>query len=149
MALERIHPDKPTQDRSNWHSAASSAGYRTPTYKNSQYLIPENSLATINVQLKVFSPDQDGHDDVAMIQYQLTESGFVANVFIFDAAGRQVRHLVKNALLSPRGEWKWDGLDESGRQLPVGTYIIYTEVFNLQGKKQQFKNTITLARKRN
>jgi len=31
--------------------------------------------------------------------------------------------------------------------LPVGTYIIFTEIFNLQGKKSSFKNTIVLARK--
>ncbi|HYM94980.1 MAG TPA: lamin tail domain-containing protein, partial [Chitinophagaceae bacterium] len=32
VALERIDPDEPSQDANNWHSAASAAGYGTPTY---------------------------------------------------------------------------------------------------------------------
>ncbi len=37
VALERIDYNAPTQQQDNWHSAASSVGYGTPTYKNSQY----------------------------------------------------------------------------------------------------------------
>ena len=37
VSLERIDPDGTSQDETNWHSAASTAGYGTPTYKNSQY----------------------------------------------------------------------------------------------------------------
>ena len=37
VSLERIDPEGPSQDAANWHSAASTAGYGTPTYKNSQY----------------------------------------------------------------------------------------------------------------
>jgi Lamin Tail Domain len=35
VSLERIDPAGPSQDETNWHSAASTAGYGTPTYKNS------------------------------------------------------------------------------------------------------------------
>jgi len=52
-------------------------------------------------------------------------------------------------LLGLKGNWNWDGLNENGQKLRVGTYIIFTEIFNLQGKKQQFKNTVVLARKLN
>jgi hypothetical protein len=58
-----------------------------------------------------------------------------------------VRYLAKNALLGLKGSWNWDGLNESGQRLAIGTYIVFTEIFNLHGKKQQFKNTVVLARK--
>jgi hypothetical protein len=149
IALERIDPNDSSQKQSNWHSSASTAGYGTPTYKNSQFKQSNAVNATIEVNPKVFSPDNDGHDDIATISYQVAEAGYVANISIFDANGRLVRYFVKNALLGLKGSWNWDGLNENGQKLPVGMYIIYTEIFNLQGKKKQFKNTIVLTRNLN
>jgi hypothetical protein len=147
VSLERIDPSGSSQDAANWHSAASTAGYGTPTYKNSQYKQTQPIDASIAITPKVFSPDNDGHDDVATIQYKVAGPGYVANITIYDAQGRPVRYLVKNGTLGSDGQWNWDGLDEKGNKLPVGTYIIYTEIFNLQAKKQHFKNTVVLARK--
>lgn len=147
VSLERIDPDGASQNETNWHSAASTAGYGTPGYKNSQYKLVNSINATIEVTPKVFSPDNDGRDDIATIQYAVTEPGYIANITIFDAAGRPVRNLVRNGTLGLTGYWNWDGLDDKGSKLPVGIYVIYTEIFNLQGKKQQFKNVVVLARK--
>jgi hypothetical protein len=47
------------------------------------------------------------------------------------------------------GRWVWDGLDEKGMKLPVGTYILYTELFSLQGKKERHKQVVVLARRLN
>ena len=149
IALERIDPNDSSQKQTNWHSAASTVGYGTPTYKNSQFKQTTTINAMIDVSPKVFSPDNDGHDDIATVIYQVSEPGYVANVMIFDANGRLVRYIVKNALLGLMGSWHWDGLNENGQKLPIGTYIIFTEIFNLQGKKKQFKNTVVLARKLN
>jgi hypothetical protein len=149
VALERIDPDGPSQNADNWHSAASTAGYGTPTYKNSQYKLLQPVNAMIEVTPKVFSPDNDGRDDIATIQYKTTEPGYVASITIFDANGRPVRNLVKNGTLALEGYWTWDGLNDKKLKLPVGTYIIFTEIFNLQGKKESFKNVVVLARKIN
>lgn len=145
VALERIDPAGPSQDQNNWHSAATTAGYGTPTYKNSQYRLVDDIKATIDINPKVFSPDNDGHDDVATISYQVEESGYIANITIFDANGRLVRYLVKNNLLGLKGSWTWDGVGENGQKLPRGSYVVYTELFNLQGKRKQFKNVLVLA----
>lgn len=149
VALERIDPSGSSQDASNWHSAASTAGFGTPGYKNSQYKQTQTIDATIEVIPKTFSPDNDGHDDVTSVQYKVTEPGYVANITIYDSQGRIVRYLVKNGTLSLGGSWNWDGLDAKSSRLPIGIYVIYTEIFNLQGKKQHFKNMVVLARKLN
>lgn len=146
VSLERIDPIAPSQQKGNWHSAASGVGYGTPTYQNSQFKTAGDLQATVSVSPKSFSPDNDGRDDIATISYQVEEQGYVANVIIFDAAGRNVRHLVKNDLLQLKGSWNWDGLGENRNKLPIGHYIIFTEVFNLQGKKRSFKNAIVLVR---
>lgn len=147
VSLERVDPDGISQEAGNWHSAASTVGYGTPTYKNSQYQTTESSNAIIEVTPKIFSPDNDGHDDRASINYQVEETGYIANVTIFNANGIPVRYLAKNATLALRGGWNWDGLDEKNQKLPIGRYIIYAELFNLQGKKKQLKTTVVLARR--
>lgn len=147
ISLERIDPNGPSQNETNWHSAASTAGYATPGYKNSQYRRVDAIGATVEASPKVFSPDNDGRDDIATIQYAVTEPGYIANIAIFDAAGRSVRKLVSNGTLALNGYWNWDGLDDKGYKLPVGAYIVFTEIFNLQGKKERFRNTVVLARK--
>ena len=149
VSLERIDPDGISQEATNWHSAASTAGFGTPTYKNSQYKLLQTINATVEITPKVFSPDNDGRDDIATIQYKTTEPGYVANITIYDANGRPVRNLVKNATLSLQGYWIWYGLDDKKLKLPVGTYILFTEIFNLNGKKEIFKNVAVLARQLN
>jgi lamin tail-like protein len=146
ISLERIDPSGLSTDPSNWHSAASTAGYGTPSYKNSQFRQIESINATVEALPKIFSPDNDGRDDFAIIQYRLGDPGYVANVVVFDANGRVVRYLARNSTLGLNGHWNWDGLGDKGNKLPVGIYIIYTEIYNLQGKIKRFKNTIVLAR---
>jgi hypothetical protein len=145
VALERINPDGRSNDKNNWRSASSDAGYGTPGYQNSQYKLFQNPISGVTVTPKIFSPDGDGTDDAATIEYTVSENGTVANVFIYDVSGRQVRHLVKNGVLGNTGKFVWDGLDERGQRLPIGQYIVYTELFNLQGRKKLYKNAIVLT----
>lgn len=146
VSLERIDYSEPSM-QSNFHSAASSVGYGTPGYKNSQYRVTDNLPGEINITPEVFSPDNDGIDDFLTINYQFPSMGYVTNITIFDASGRTVRFLQKNSLSGLTGYYRWDGLDDKGRKLPQGIYIVYTEIFNLDGKTKKFKNTVVLARK--
>jgi hypothetical protein len=146
VSLERINYEG-TSLQSNFHSAATSSGYGTPGYKNSQYRLNEEVPGTIAVVPDIFSPDNDGTDDFATINYSFPSPGYVANITIFDAMGRAVRYLQRNALSGIKGYYIWDGLDDKNRKLPQGIYIISTEIFNTEGKKKQFKNTIVLARR--
>jgi flagellar hook assembly protein FlgD len=109
----------------------------------------QNTLVSIALSPRVFSPDGDGADDDAKLSYTLPESGWVANLFVYDATGRKVRHLAKNAVLGTSGTFAWNGLDDTGRRLPAGHYIFYTELFTLEGKKQPYKNVVVLARRLN
>ena len=147
VTLERIDYNAATQNEENWHSAATSVGYGTPTYKNSQYRLDLQVQGEITVTPEIVSPDNDGMDDFATIDYRFPSPGYVANITIFDANGRPVRYLQRNALCGIKGNFRWDGLGEKFQKLPVGIYIIFTDVFNLDGKKKQFKNTIVLARR--
>lgn len=148
VALERIDYDSPSV-QNNFHSAATSVGYGTPGYQNSQNKMIDEVSGEITISPEIFSPDNDGHDDFAIINYSFPSPGYVANITIFDASGRPVRYLQKNSLSGIKGYYRWDGLNDKNQKLPQGIYIIYTEIFNKDGKKKQFKNTIVLARRNN
>ena len=145
ISLERIDYNKPTQNKDNWASAASTSGFGTPSYQNSQFKSDISLKADITVSPKTFSPDNDGFEDFTTIHYQMPALGYVANITVFDAAGRPVKALAKNATLSLTGTLRWDGTNDKFIKVPAGVYIVYTEVFNLDGKKKSFKNTVIAA----
>ena len=141
ISLERIDYNMPTQDSSNWHSAAQNVGYATPGYENSQYKdlsdVEENTEITIDP--KVFSPDNDGYHDVLNIYYEFEQSGYVANITIFDVKGKLIRALVQNELLSVSGYWTWDGLMDNSAKARIGIYAVIIEVFDLDGNVETYK----------
>ena len=101
----------------------------------------------VKLSPEIVSPDNDGQDDFANIDYNFPEPGYVANITIFDAQGRPVRYLQRNALCGTSGNFRWDGLGEKSQRLATGVYIVFTEVFNLKGTGKQFKTAIVLARR--
>ncbi len=147
IALERIDPNASTQNKDNWHSAAKDVGYGTPSYQNSQFRLDLQVQGDVTVTPEVFSPDNDGNDDFLTISYRFPETGYVMSITVFDAAGRPVKALQRNAICSQQGNFRWDGLNDKFQQLPLGPYVIFTEVFNLQGKVKRFKNQVVLARR--
>ncbi len=145
ISLERIDYNAATRQRSNWFSAAATSGYATPAYQNSQFRADLQPRGDLTIAPKVFSPDQDGSDDFTNIRIDMGEPGYVANVKVYDASGRLVRVIAANALLATSASFRWDGLDDKMNKVPVGAYVVLTEVFNLSGKKRSFKNAIIVA----
>jgi hypothetical protein len=145
VSLERISPNAPTDNAANWHSAASTAGYATPGYRNSQVLEALHSKKAFSIYPQVFTPDDDGQQDFTTFSYLFNQPGTMASLFIYDAQGREVRVLANNVLLSTEGFLSWDGTNERGEKVNVGRYIVYLTVFDMQGKKQTFKETVVVG----
>lgn len=148
VSLERIDFNRPTNDRTNWNSAAEAVGFATPGYKNSQYLQADGGSGWA-ISNPLFSPDNDGYNDVLNISYKMDESGKAANVFIYDSKGRLIRHLVKNEQLATEGVISWNGINDDNEKAAIGIYVIYIEAFNLSGKVNKYKLSCTLAGKLN
>ncbi len=145
VSLERINPSLPTNDASNWQSAAQTAGFATPGFKNSQYkeiAAPDEAFELVET---VFSPDGDSFNDFLIINYHLPESGYLANIIVFDSQGRKVRRLVSNLSLGTSGTIKWDGATDSNQKAKLGAYVVFIEVFDLKGQVKHYKNTCVVA----
>lgn len=144
VALERRSFFVETQQGSNWSSAASTAGYGTPTARNSQsteFLYVTDDF-TLNTDL--ISPDGDGYNDWLDITYRLSESHLQATITIYDMAGRPVRRLLQNALLGTEGTVSWNGIDDSGHRCLRGSYVVLIEVCNTNGRCQRSKRSVSV-----
>ena len=144
VALERINHSIPPQNKNNWTSASSSSGYGTPGLMNSQYLPDGATMAGISVLPKIFSPDNDGHDDFTSININVNDQGKIANAVIYDISGRRVRYMLKNELLGIKNRFIWDGCDDRMQMLPSGIYIIATQIFDLKGNVSKYRSCIVL-----
>lgn len=146
VALERLNPSRPTQDSSNWHSAAEEYGFGTPGMKNSQYTDNiDTQEDVISVYPEIFSPDNDGVDDVLNIAYEFDEPGYTANITIYDDKGRLVRTLARSMLLATKGVITWDGTKDDNQKAYIGIYIVHVEVFDTKGNVKHYKKPAVLA----
>jgi hypothetical protein len=148
VALERISPDLPTSLASHWTSAAATAGYGTPGYKNSESTSADISDSDwISANPKIFSPDMDGYQDFLFLDYHLPDPGFIGSISIFNIYGLTVRKLANNIIWGTSGSFRWDGLDDNMHPLPTGHYIIYVELFLPDGRIRKQKLVCVLAKK--
>ena len=145
VSLEKIHFDLPGLVHENWISASFASGFGTPASQNSQYSELNNAKSEILISPHVFTPNNDGHDDILQIEYQLDEPGYTANILIFNAEGAQVRQLVSNELLGTEGVFYWNGFDDHSEKMPRGIYIVFIEIFDLEGHVKRYKETAVLG----
>ena len=145
VSLERVAFDHASMDANNWHSAAENAGFGTPGQPNSMKQSVEPSHDEIAISPETFSPDGDGFDDACFINYRFDQPGYTMNVYVFNVAGQLVRHLAKGEMVGQEGSVIWNGLDDKGNRVPVGVYVILTEVFNFEGTVKKFKNAAVVS----
>ncbi|MDR9419363.1 lamin tail domain-containing protein [Gracilimonas sp.] len=149
IALERIDPNGPSNDPSNWSSSTRVNG-GTPGEQNSIFqqagTAPDNSGITFTPN--PFSPDDDGSEDNLFINYKLDEPDYLLRIRIFDRYGREVRKLADGYQAGFEGSLIWDGLTDDGNKNRVGIYIVLFEAYNsANGQNRTFKETVVLARK--
>ncbi|MGK0366469.1 MAG: hypothetical protein ACI85O_003542, partial [Saprospiraceae bacterium] len=131
VSLERISPDAATNEDGNWNSAAAIVGYGTPTAKNSQFTTTEvvKNGEFFQIPSPRVSPDEDGFEDVLLINYKFDESGYVGNIKIFDNQGRLVKTLINNELLGSSGILSWDGSTNDKAKARIGIYVFWAELY--------------------
>ena len=96
-------------------------------------------LHQVGVETPVLTPNGDGVNDVAAVEYtvlKLAEAGTV-EVTVFDISGRQVRQLYEGRDRSGRYGRVWDGRGADGRVVGPGLYVYRVRVAADQGWEQR------------
>jgi hypothetical protein len=135
VSLERISSDRPGSEPANWHSAASIEGYSTPGRQNSQSAdypgsSGPGSVDLLRVEPAVFSPDNDGYQDLLSIHVVTGREGEVISLWITDLSGHLVRNLASNHLTGPSNRYSWDGEREEGELCHEGFYVIHLMTYH-------------------
>ena len=145
VSLERITWNGPVNDAASWQSAARTANYATPGYRNSQHTESPTPVTSLLVDPPVFAPGHVGHADFTRIHYRFGSSGTVANVSVYDAQGRKVRDLARNLTLAEEGFLVWDGTADDQQRVRIGHYLIFFETFDTQGQVNVLKEKVVVG----
>ena len=101
----------------------------------------------ITIDPEIFSPDNDGYNDVVSINYIFNEPGYMMTVNVFNAGGNLIRKLVNNQYLGTKGAVNWDGIQDDNTKAAVGIYVFFIQVYDLNGTVKKYKKTTVLASK--
>jgi len=148
--LERIDPNGASSSGDNWHTAAEPIGFGTPGAQNSQYQNPQDGEGSFGTTELIFSPDNDGFQDVLIFYYAFGEPGLLATVTIYDDQGRIAKNLMKSELMGISGNFSWNGLNNDEIKSPIGVYLAVMELFSVDGSQKFVKRiAFTLGGKLN
>lgn len=125
ISLERISVERSGSSPDNWHSAASIEGFSTPGRENSQSVMSSGSSELLMVDPEVFSPDNDGYQDLLQITVSPGVPGWIVKIWITDLTGKQMRSIANNHLAGPAVDYTWDGELENGKMATSGIYVLH------------------------
>ncbi len=146
-SLERINPQVPADERSNWANCVDAKGH-TAGMENSVFTSVPPTSVSLAIFPDPFSPDADGHEDTAGISYRLPATTPSVNIKIFDSVGRLVRFLCNNEESGSQRTVFWDGSNDEGRPCRMGIYIVFLEALDARkGVILSAKKTLVLAKR--
>lgn len=146
-SLERINPAFSANDKSNWSTSVTSEG-ATPGKQNSIYIQNFTGDSKVTISPNPFSPDNDGFEDFAIINFNLPYKLSQVQIKIFDSKGRLVRTLLENRPSASNTSVIFNGLDDDGKALRIGIYILLIEIAAEGSNSLEIiKKPIVVARK--
>ena len=145
-SLERGTFDGGMNNAEIWHTASENVEWGTPGYLNSQILYPAVD-GTVTLSPEIFSPDNDGYQDVLTIQLDLETTDNIINIEIYDSRGRRIKELKDNFFTGNSALFTWDGSTDENTKATIGSYILLITVTHADGSKSQYKEVCVVGGK--
>ena len=127
----------------HWHSNSQYGGQAGATCNHHQ--TAEKSTG-IRLSSECISPNNDGHQDVLEIALQLTGGMHLSQIQILDGFGNTLcfleEHLVSDGLIY----LIWNGEDDLGQRLPIGTYFLLIESEDEKGDVKKNLRAFSVCR---
>lgn len=141
VSLERLDAYEPALTQANWASAAETAGFATPGGENShqRHARQDMEAAYFMLEPPLVTPNNDGRNDILFIRWNERLSGCVCSITVYDENGRKMRTVCTQTLLGSGGEIRYDAVDDSGRPLRPGLYVIYIDLIRPDRKHKRLR----------
>ena len=146
ISLEKIRPTAPSCDPENWHSASEASGWGTPGAQNSVFSEKPVTDDRVVFSSTRISPDNDGNEDLLVIDLNLKGMGNIVSVSVYDETGIFIRKLANNLLAGSMATITWDGTANDGSLVNSGIYIILISVYDDTGKTVKWKKVCAVVR---
>jgi hypothetical protein len=146
ISLEKIRTNGSSADKSEWHSASELSGWGTPGAQNSVFSGQAENGEKLVFSSTRITPDNDGNEDVLVIDLTLKGKGNVISVTVFDETGSYVKKIANNLLAGQEATVIWNGTAEDEKLVGTGIYIILISVFDESGRVQNWKKVCTVVR---
>ncbi len=146
VALERIHSGSCLSLSQCWTSAAASVNYGTPGVQNSHSRLPSEPGNTLELYPEVFSPDNDGFEDMLEIRLQDPGESRLIDIFVSDLNGIRVREIVFRGITNGGDTYSWDGLDDNGNIVLPGIYVVHLGIAGERGMRFRRKACAVIYR---
>lgn len=146
ISLEKVTTNGNSADKSEWHSASESSGWGTPGAPNSVLTEHLERGDKVNLSSSRITPDNDGNEDILLIDFKLEGTGNIISIDLFDETGRFVKRLTDNLLAGPEASIVWNGTDEDEKLVGTGIYVLLITVFDEKGKSERWKRVCTVIR---
>jgi|GEM_PF-808532 len=147
-SIERVSASVSSREGANWSSSVTPAG-ATPCERNSvTEASRQGSAFRLAMSNRIISPDGDGVDDRVVFSFTLPSPGMRANLTIFDSDGRTTRRLLDQRKVGTVVQTIWDGIDEEGKLVPPGVYIVNLGVKTVDGGWEESRSTLVVSPRR-
>lgn len=146
ISLERISGPAPFPASAQWHSASGDVGWGTPGAENSSVTADPVIKDEVSISSSRITPDNDGYEDVVMVNLRLTGTGNVVSVLVFDETGSLVKRVAENLYTGQEATLLWDATYGDGSLVDTGIYVLFVTVFNEQGKSIKLKKACAVIR---
>ena len=147
ISLEKVTTNGNSADKSEWHSASESSGWGTPGAPNSVLTEHLERGDKVNLSSSRITPDNDGNEDILLIDFKLEGTGNIISIDVFDETGRFVKRLTDNLLAGPEETIIWNGTAEDEKLVSTGIYILLITIFDDTGKTEKLKKVCTVIRR--
>ncbi|MBK9192407.1 MAG: gliding motility-associated C-terminal domain-containing protein [Crocinitomicaceae bacterium] len=101
----------------------------------------------ITITPELFSPDNDGYNDVLTINLEFTTTDNVVNIEIYDNRGRRIKELKDSYYVGNTALITWDGSTDDNTKAEIGTYVILISVLEADGSRSEYKEVCVVGGK--